>query len=176
MNSKDKLFAALKALLKVYSFDEISVGKLTKESGISRATFYRHFKDKFDLMNRYYQNYFDELFKAASEHSFRAVFLDMVIFVGENKEFFNKAYRVQGQNSWQQFIMKHAYMYCADEYKKGKNIKEIKAEEKILINYSIGGSLYVVRKWIEHGPDLTPETLTELIFSVMPSNLLKYLD
>ena len=47
---------SLEELLKKRSFDNITVGEIADNCGLSRTTFYRQFKDKYDCMNWIYQN------------------------------------------------------------------------------------------------------------------------
>ena len=40
-------------------FQKITVDMIMKEAGISRSTFYRYFKDKYDVMNANFKNLLD---------------------------------------------------------------------------------------------------------------------
>jgi AcrR family transcriptional regulator len=42
-------------------FSALTVSDITKHAGINRATFYRHYQDKFDLLNRYAETVFELL-------------------------------------------------------------------------------------------------------------------
>ena len=48
------VFEAFERLLQSNDFDNISVSMICKEAGVSRSTFYYHFKDKFDISRWYY--------------------------------------------------------------------------------------------------------------------------
>lgn len=52
--SKIILANALQALLKEKTFENITVEDILEKSGASRSTFYRHFQDKYSLMNWVY--------------------------------------------------------------------------------------------------------------------------
>ena len=56
MTTKDFLFESFKELAKEKQLDDISINDIVENSQISRATFYRYFRDKFDLMEQYYQH------------------------------------------------------------------------------------------------------------------------
>ena len=49
---------AMVELLEHESFDQISTVKLTKTAGISRSSFYTHYKDKYDMIEHYQQKLF----------------------------------------------------------------------------------------------------------------------
>ena len=50
VKTKKALSEALFSMLQRMSFDELSVNALCCEAGIRRATFYKHFKDKYDFL------------------------------------------------------------------------------------------------------------------------------
>ena len=52
---------AMVDLLHRESFDEISTVQLAKEAGISRSSFYTHYRDKYDMIERYQQEFSTKL-------------------------------------------------------------------------------------------------------------------
>ena len=50
--TKSDLKAALTRLLREKDFEAISVSDITKEAGVNRGTFYLHYVDKFDMMDK----------------------------------------------------------------------------------------------------------------------------
>ena len=50
MDVKQKIAKSLEKLLKKKNFDDITVINIVEESGISKATFYRYFKDKYAVV------------------------------------------------------------------------------------------------------------------------------
>ena len=69
MNTKIIIFLALEKLLKSKPFEKITVIEIAQAAHISRATFYRHFEDKFDLANWYYRQKAEEVFQDTSQDS-----------------------------------------------------------------------------------------------------------
>lgn len=49
------LYNGLNKLLQDKSIDKLTVRELIKESNVSKATFYRYYKDKYDLFNCNYK-------------------------------------------------------------------------------------------------------------------------
>ena len=52
---------AMVSLLHQQSFDHITTGQFAQAAGISRSSFYTHYKDKYDMIERYQQNLFHQL-------------------------------------------------------------------------------------------------------------------
>jgi len=52
---------AMVSLLHKQSFDHITTVQLAQAAGISRSSFYTHYKDKYDMIERYQQNLFHQL-------------------------------------------------------------------------------------------------------------------
>ena len=55
------LLEALIELTVQKGFAAVTVSDLTKYAGINRATFYRHYEDKFDLLNHYARTVYELL-------------------------------------------------------------------------------------------------------------------
>ena len=51
MGTKAALGASIKAMMQKTPFQRITVGDICAHCGISRKSFYYHFKDKYDLLN-----------------------------------------------------------------------------------------------------------------------------
>ena len=50
IKTKDKLYSAFLNMLKVRLFEEITVNEICDTAGVRRATFYKHFNDKYDFL------------------------------------------------------------------------------------------------------------------------------
>ena len=50
-----KIIYALEKLLWERSVDEINISDIVREAGIARKTFYRHYQDRYDLVDRYFE-------------------------------------------------------------------------------------------------------------------------
>ena len=62
METKLQFALAIKSLMKEQSLDKISVSTICKQCNLTRQTFYRNFKDKYDLVNWYFQQLCDKSF------------------------------------------------------------------------------------------------------------------
>lgn len=60
-NTRQAILKAMVTLLKTESFDDITTIKLAKMAGISRSSFYTHYKDKYEMIDYYQQTFFHKL-------------------------------------------------------------------------------------------------------------------
>lgn len=58
LKTKRNIEEAMVRLLEKESFDQITTVELAQESGISRSSFYTHYRDKYDMIERYQQALF----------------------------------------------------------------------------------------------------------------------
>ena len=61
LKTKRIIEEAMVRLLEKESFDQITTVELAQESGISRSSFYTHYRDKYDMIERYQQALFHKL-------------------------------------------------------------------------------------------------------------------
>ena len=59
--TKQAIEDAMVRLLAEQSFDQITTVKLAEIAGISRSSFYTHYKDKYDMIDHYQSNLFGNL-------------------------------------------------------------------------------------------------------------------
>ncbi|NND83100.1 MAG: TetR/AcrR family transcriptional regulator [Gammaproteobacteria bacterium] len=71
VNTRNTVLDAAVALYQVHGVDKTSTSAVIEKSGVGRTTFYRHFKDRDDLLNQALMRDFDELmsdFEAQTRH------------------------------------------------------------------------------------------------------------
>lgn len=62
-DTKDRLFLSLISLMKDKSYEEIKIKDILEISQVSRRTFYRHFTNKQELLNYYFEKVIDDYLK-----------------------------------------------------------------------------------------------------------------
>lgn len=97
------LSESLKELMRVHEFDEVSVSVICAHAGVSRRSFYRHFLDKYDLLNfTFYQDLCAEI-----PHRDDWVCWDYMPEIcrtfESDRAYYRHAYRVNGRNSFREY-------------------------------------------------------------------------
>ena len=104
MDKHDKtryVFAqAIKDLIKMTSLDKITVTDIVMRSGMTRQTFYRHFKDKYDLVNWYFEKLVLKSFRKMGNGCslYEALYLKFE-FIKNEHSFFKEAFKSNDYNS-----------------------------------------------------------------------------
>jgi len=106
--TKLALANSLKQLMIQKSFSEISVSNIADDCGLTRQTFYYHFKDKYDLMNWIYYTETARIMIASHTSEFWTDSLkDLCYYMQQNKTFYKNALNTTGQNSFPEYLREY---------------------------------------------------------------------
>ena len=153
---KYRLADSIKECMKTIPVDKITVKNIVEGCGTTRQTFYRHFLDKYDLINWY----FDKLVLAsfAQMGQGTTVYEGLVKkfhFIRQERVFFAEAFRSDDRNS----LKEHETGYLPDE------------EIRFLLEMYCRGSVYMTVKWVLTGMKSTPEEIAKSLVDAMPEKL-----
>lgn len=169
--SKHKLAQALESLLEHQPVLKISVSDICAESDLSRQTFYRHFKDIYDLVDwQHGENMHLALQIFAANKDIEEVFrITMQIMCG-HRNFYQQIICMEGANSF-------ASCYSTkfkDMYLKLANIDNIDDEIMFSIDIYAMGAAQIILEWIQDMTAQLPEDVAKKLAGSIPANLHKY--
>ena len=98
--TKQALEESLKHMLLKKPLDKITIREIVQTCGTTRQTFYRHFTDKYDLINWYFDKLLAESFAHMGEG--KTVYEGLVkkfLYIEEEHLFFAAAFRSDDRNS-----------------------------------------------------------------------------
>ncbi len=154
---------------------EPTVGQLCEYAGINRSTFYRHYMDVYDLMNRMEQEFQHGLYQ--SIHGDNAILSKLAVeanalepliaYIGKNPHF----YRI--------YLQKHVNSPQSEEFRQywEEQIKPlflscgVENESHMQYYYANfkAGLLSVLRLWLENGCMESPGELSVIISRMLPA-------
>ena len=103
--TKLMLANSLKKLMAEKPFSKICVADITGSCGVTRTTFYYHFKDKYDLMNWIYYTETVPFMSAYQKvENWTDGLRDLCYYMKENEAFYSNALNTTGQNSFQEYL------------------------------------------------------------------------
>jgi len=159
----------MKTLLETHRVENITVQMILEQSGVSRASFYRAFSDKYDLMYSYFLDFLQEQLKEASPSLYKLTFASLQ-FICENKAYFTNMVKYDGQNSFSSTFYEYLYT-CACSRTTTIKARELTEAELTAIELYCSGAVFCTEKWITKGMKQPPEKFAEILTGCLPSSL-----
>jgi len=167
-----KITHALVELLKEKSLAEISVKEIITKARISRGTFYLHYKDKNDLIQKLKDNYLDHFFPkihAALDGQRVDFFLEVLHFLKGEGELIALLLSTNGslevQNDIRKVLQQYGRKYLVKQLK-GESLTPL--EEYYFVIYYSNAAFSVMQEWINRGQKETPEEMMKMLDAIVP--------
>lgn len=176
--AKEILTASFQELAAVKSVDKITIQDIVDNCGYSPATFYRHFKDKYDLIawehTRAVADIVDQV--GSDNYVWKQTLYDGARLYHENKEYLvNLLQHTSGRDS---FIRYMNEINCAalEKYILSVNgNKKLTSEEKMCVKMYCHGLVDLACEWMLGQIDTTLEEISKVYEQSIPDPLKKYL-
>lgn len=193
IKTKKLIKTALSELIQEKGFDHVSITDLTQRANINRGTFYLHYQDKYDLLEKFENEVLDDINKNAENYIKSIKDIDFLgeDFSNEIKPFINKIFTYIKENY---IIMKvilgpKSDMRFQNKIKKALNIlltekgwdnyfdsQNTFVSKNYFISYLVSAHIGVIRQWIDSGMNESAENMAEMIskmFFLGPFNSIK---
>lgn len=174
-DTKNILCYSFHDLLKKKSFSNITVQDIVDNCGASRATFYRHFTDKYDLMNWDCKDYIEKCIKMGPDLAeYKSILFQCVCNTKNNSDYFTQIVKVQGQNSYLDFLFNFStecwYKYFIQETDKSKLDDSV----VLSVKFFHAGLVHIMKDWLNTNCAASPEKITQLLYDCTPPLLIRY--
>ena len=193
IKTKKLIKTDLSELIQEKGFDHVSITDLTQRANINRGTFYLHYQDKYDLLEKFENEVLDDI-NTNAENFIKSI--KDIDFLGEDfsneiKPFINKVFTYIKENY---IIMKvilgpKSDMRFQNKIKKALNIlltekgwdnyfdsQNTFVSKNYFISYLVSAHIGVIRQWIDSGMNESAENMAEMIskmFFLGPFNSIK---
>ena len=183
IKTKAKLFASFRELLCEKIFETITVNEICKRSGVRRATFYNHFKDKYDFLaalSQELRRVFEEKIWAISEASPPSDYYieyarGLVAFLDRHSDMVSMLLKSSVANSLISIIVddniKHTHARLIEDEKSGA--VTLGAPANIVSVFLSAGIAHTVIRWLNDGKVMPTEEFTEYILATVKRFFLK---
>lgn len=161
---------SIKDLMEKQSLDKITVTDIVKHSGMTRQTFYRYFKDKYDLVNWYFEKLADKSFRQIGNSStLREGLIKKFSFILNDKVFFSQAFQSKDYNN----VENYDYQCILEFYQNiiQKKIGNIPKDIMFLLEMYCHGSITMTVEWAINGMKDSPEVIADLLIDALPPKL-----
>ena len=152
--TNSNLIAGFLILLKEKPFDNITVSEICERSGVHRATFYKHFNDKFEFLTFCLESLLSDidLSKLIMNPSPENVKLSCTLFIESVFEYINKykfifsaVFSSNQSSSFNYHLHSMITMFCFDKF--SAVLKDIPAYKIELLSEFYAGAVLGVVKW-----------------------------
>ena len=167
-DTKIILRESMRGLLSKRSLDKISVGDIVKDCKISRATFYRNFKDKYDLMNFCFKGMVDELEKNMTLETWTKFLASIFRFVKTDQKFYVNAFKSEGDNSFLAYLYKVNIEFYERQLLGCTKATSLQEVDKACVAFFCAGEIQIFKDWLLRGAKESPEELTQWCYDFMP--------
>lgn len=162
---------AIKDLIKVVPLDKIAVTDIVTRSGMTRQTFYRYFKDKYDLVNWYFEKLVLQSFRQMGNGcSLQEALQLKFAFINSEHSFFKEAFKSNDYNNLVNYDFN-----CIYEFYKGiieKNLdRSVDDDLDFLLKMYCKGSIDMTVDWVLNDMPISIEEIVGLLIEALPKRL-----
>ena len=175
--TKELLGESVHELAQKSGLDKITVKQIADNCGVSTVTFYKYFKDKYDLISWIYNYRMEEIFADFNDGmiTWEQVLACMFSVMREDRAFYHNAYKnVVGQNGFFQSTSERLYELFTESVKKNYSVK-ITAETDFYIKYYLGGIATCFFDWFGKGCEGDIDDIAGRLCELAPEPLVPYL-
>lgn len=158
-------------LISEVDFHKISVDMIMKEAGVSRSTFYRYFKDKYDVMNANFKNVLDYYIVPERSKNYRDLCFHLFSYAQDNLKAFKRALDSTGFNSLSNFIYEYAYQTALKITRHNRNGEGFTPAEELQVDVFCNGICAVYRNIANQRYKIDPSVAADALFEMMPESL-----
>jgi AcrR family transcriptional regulator len=173
---RTRILLSTEDLMQQISLDKLSVKEICKRTGVSRQTFYQHFKDKYDVAQWYWSELAEEYLKETGRTlNWYEGNLHMLEEFAARSSFFLNSFRSDNYNSCREFGYRRRIAFLQEtvvDYR-GLILTEIL---KFQIDFFANAESRSIVTWMKNGMDRSPEQMAHLLESCVPHTLHDALD
>jgi len=165
--TRDRLGDALVELLLQKPFDDITVQDVLDRAGVSRSTFYTHYRDKNDLFLSDVEDFFESmatcLSKLGDKSERVAPVQELFAHIREMRPFYNALVESGRVHDVMELGQEHFARGIEQRFNEMPRARAIPRDRRGAIAHGLAGSLFALLGWwIQHQMPLPPEEMDKL--------------
>ncbi|MCI2924717.1 TetR family transcriptional regulator [Mycobacteroides abscessus subsp. abscessus] len=169
--TKKALITTFSDLLETKSFENITIQDLCEKANVRRSTFYRHFNDKYDLLNHivgtlieYFRTlHLPEIDPKDPRQFFNKFMKDILLFISDNKTMVKSVISINIYSEVYQILYNQIYAVVKQQIEFDKQIGQFYIDEFIYGEFLTGGILSVILNWIQYGQQSIDEVSSDIV-------------
>lgn len=172
--TKKDIVDAFNRLISKIEFDQITAKLIAEEAGISKATFYRYFKDKYEVMNYNYKALLDSCLCRGDCHNYRDLYFHLFYTAQKEWKYLRYAFHSTGVNSFENYIYEYSLALAERITKENRNGAGFTAEESLQCDVFCHGITFMYQNWIFGKYPISADRAADVLYDLMPDSLRHY--
>ncbi|GEM_PF-5947018 len=173
MNVRKIITGSFNKILQKYSMDDITVNMIIEEAEISKPTFYRYYKDKYDLLNSMYDVTMEPLKEADVTSSWDDAMIRILLEYENNIRFYQNGFKSNDLNSLRNYNLKCMKAALTEMLqRKGADV-ETESIYFSIVSCAITQSA-AIAGWICDEHRMPKEKCVQLLKDSIPHNIFPY--
>lgn len=175
--SQEAIKKAVVELMTVKTFDQITIQDISDKADVSRRTFYLHYMDKFDLLDKLIEEQIDEMRQLCDSSEKDADYRDMGLLWFQYFESHSLFFSAILTNKGSSFFRSRLLDFFLQELKTTEadgldtSHQKVANHDEVDIQFLGAAIVGIVEWWFEHGMPLTPSFMAQRIGSLLERNL-----
>lgn len=163
---KETFYRAMEILLEKKDFLDITTTEIIETSGLSRTTFYKHFRDKYELAAWKFGALFAYTLMP-DEYTSPDVAVESyrknITYIYQNRKYFKSLFSYTGQNSFQDYYIKFPVEVV--ESIAAKSGRKLTDKDYYTITYHSAGAAQVLKDWLQSDCAMSMDDVCELLLA-----------
>lgn len=165
---------AFNRLIIEHDFHKISVEMIMAEASVSRSTFYRYFKDKYEVMNANFKNVLDYYVAPERSRNYRDLCFHLFEYGLKHLNIFRRALESTGFNSFSNFIYEYSYKTALAITKSNRDGAGFTPAEELQVDVFCNGICAVYKKLVCRKYKIDASAAADALYEMMPDSLKHY--
>ena len=169
--TKQALIASFKKLLETEPFDKITISDITNDCGLSRQTFYYHFRDIFDMIRWIYNSEsLNEIGGRGGYGTWQDKIRELFDYTLNNKSLILGTFNSKCRNDLVGYYMDVSIRKISDivEMKSDGDIAE--KDKKFIASVYAYAFVVIMVDWISDGMKESSEEMVDRVYKIVMSN------
>lgn len=171
--TKRAIEASLKNLLLKKPFDKITINDIAEDCGISRMTFYYHFKDIYDLVEWACEEAAKKILEGKDDYkTWTQGFLNLFEEVLKNKPFILTVYRSVGREQVENYLYKIVYdllLNVVEEKAQGMTVRD--EDKEFIADFYKYAFVGLMLDWVKNGMKEDPHKIVKKVEFLLSGSL-----
>lgn len=176
--AKEILAESFRELAEQKPVDKITVKEITENCGYSSATFYRQFRDKYDLIAWEYSRQLEQIMSqlGGQEHTWLQTLSDGAHWFADRREYLSNLFlHTEGLDAFIFYMREINYTSLKNAVLRVSGLRELDAPTQMQIRVYVLGTVQITCEWVLGKYPVDAEALAAVYEAALPVSLRQYL-